>query len=330
MKLSIIIPAYNVSKYLDKCLESCFQQDLSEKEYEVIVVNDGSEDSTLEIALRWKELHENISVISQQNQGLSMARNNGLKAAQGEYLMFLDSDDWIAENCLKSITDRCISDRLDMLRYCAARIINDRPYRMYTYKGYDRVIPGRDLLKTSFFVCVPFAIYRKDFLSSHNLSFFPGIYHEDNEFTPRAYYYAQRVYSIDDIIYYLRQTPGSITHSVNPKKVQDLCTIAQRLKSFAEETVLPEYRATIYKQAADCINSCFKELNRMELDTQEPLLKDLYAARKEIVSYFLKSDSFKQKMEGILIGTYPKRMLQIHRLLDLVHYKERQRQKGKA
>ena len=100
MKLSIIIPAYNVSNYLDKCLESCFKQDLSEKEYEVIVVNDGSEDSTLDIALRWKTLHENLSVISQQNQGLSMARNNGLRAAQGEYVMFLDSDDWYDPNML--------------------------------------------------------------------------------------------------------------------------------------------------------------------------------------------------------------------------------------
>jgi glycosyltransferase involved in cell wall biosynthesis len=330
MKLSIIIPAYNVSRYLDKCLETCFNQDLPENDYEVIVVNDGSDDNTLEIAMHWKDLHGNMRVITQENQGLSMARNNGLKEAKGEYIMFLDSDDWIAENCLRSITDRCLSDRLDMLRFCAARMINDRQCRMYSYKGYDTIIPGRDLLKTKFFVCVPFAVYRKEFLSSHALSFYPGIYHEDNEFSPRAYYHAERVGSIDDIIYCLRQTPGSITHTVNPKKVKDLYTVAQKLKTFAEEIAQPEYKATIYRQAADCINSCFRELNRMDNETLTPLFSDLYAARKELVGYFLKSSSFKHKIEGILIGACPEMMLKIHRLLDLVHYKERQKQKGIA
>lgn len=330
MKLSIIIPAYNVEKYLDKCLETCFRQDLSEKEYEVIVVNDGSKDKTFDIALRWKEQHGNMRVINQENQGLSMARNNGLQEATGEYIMFLDSDDWIAENCLKLITDSCTSGSLDMLRFCAARMINDKPYRMYSYKAYDKVVPGRKLLETKFFVCVPFAVYRKGFLAEHKLSFYPGIYHEDNEFSPRAYYYAERVGSIDDIIYCLRQTPGSITHTVNPKKVKDLFKVAGNLKSFAEETVEPEFRATIYRQAADCMNSCFRELNRMDTETQAPLFKDLYANRKEITGYFLKSSSYKHKIEGLLISICPKKMLDIHSLLDIVHYKERQKQKGIA
>lgn len=330
MKISIIIPAYNVEKYLDKCLETCFNQDLTEKEYEVIVVNDGAKDKTLDVALRWKEQHANMTLISQENQGLSMARNNGLKEALGEYVMFLDSDDWIAENCLKLITDKCLSEKLDMLRFCAARMINDKPYRMYSYKAYDKVITGRNLLETKFFVCVPFAVYRKAFLIENKLSFYPGIYHEDNEFTPRAYYYAERAGSIDDIIYCLRQTPGSITHTVNPKKVKDLCKVAANLKSFAEETVKSKYKAAIYRQAADCMNSCFRELNRMDANTQAPLFKDLYAIRKEITGYFLKSSSYKHKIEGLLIGICPKKMLSIHSLLDIVHYKERQKQKGIA
>ena len=84
MKISIIIPAYNVEKYLDECLSSCFRQDIPASAYEVIIVNDGSVDTTLQIAEQWKERHENIKVISQSNKGLSEARNMGMQSAEGD------------------------------------------------------------------------------------------------------------------------------------------------------------------------------------------------------------------------------------------------------
>jgi len=330
MKLSIVIPAYNVEKYLGQCLESCFRQDLESDEYEVIVVNDGSMDATPEIALQWESSHSNMKVISQENKGLSEARNCGLAAAKGEYTMFLDSDDWIVDNCLRSLIDKCLQDKLDILRFCAARMINGSPYRMFSYKGFAETSPGKDLLKTRFFVCVPFSIYRTDFLRENGLSFYPGIYHEDNEFTPRAYYLAERVGSVDDLIYCLRQTPGSITHSVNPKKVKDLLKVSEQLMTFAEQSVTTKYRSAIYKQSADCINACFRELNRMDKRDSAILFDSIYRSRRQIFGYFLKSASIKHRIEGMLMYIFPKRMLGLNRLLDLVHYKERRRQKGIA
>ena len=102
------------------------------------------------------------------------------------------------------------------------------------------------------------------------------------------------------------------------------------IKNKRKETVKSKYKAAIYRQAADCMNSCFRELNRMDANTQAPLFKDLYAIRKEITGYFLKSSSYRHKIEGLLIGICPKKMLSIHSLLDIVHYKERQKQKGIA
>src|SRR3712207_8085200 len=103
MKLSIIIPAYNVEQYIEKCLISTQVQEVEKGAYEVLVIVDGAKDRSLEIAQNVARRYTNIRVIYQENEGLSGARNNGLKAAIGEYVWFVDSDDWIEENCLTGI-----------------------------------------------------------------------------------------------------------------------------------------------------------------------------------------------------------------------------------
>lgn len=100
MKLSIIIPIYNVEKYLRVCLDSCLKQDVPKSSYEIITVNDGSPDSCDKIIEEYYTKFPNIRVITQKNSGLSVARNNGLNIARGEYVWFVDSDDYITTNCL--------------------------------------------------------------------------------------------------------------------------------------------------------------------------------------------------------------------------------------
>lgn len=103
IKISIIVAAFNVEEYIDRCLESLTNQDLDSDEYEIIIVNDGSTDSTLEKLNDWKSGFENIIVISQKNKGQSAARNTALKQAIGEYVFYVDADDYILDNCLKSL-----------------------------------------------------------------------------------------------------------------------------------------------------------------------------------------------------------------------------------
>tara|TARA_R110000868_G_scaffold96857_3_gene266393 strand:+ start:5560 stop:6543 length:984 start_codon:yes stop_codon:yes gene_type:complete len=115
MKLSIIIPVYNTAEYLVRCLDSVFLQDLLTDEYEVIVINDGSTDHSLEILIDYEKRYSNIILINQKNQGVSVARNQGLKIARGEYVTFIDSDDSLYENVLKSIVEKINEDKLDLL-----------------------------------------------------------------------------------------------------------------------------------------------------------------------------------------------------------------------
>ena len=98
MKLSIIVPVYNVADYLPKCLDSLLVQDLSQNEYEIIVVNDGSTDNSGKIAEEYSKTYSNIILINQENQGLSGARNTGIQNAKGEYVQFVDSDDYLEPN----------------------------------------------------------------------------------------------------------------------------------------------------------------------------------------------------------------------------------------
>lgn len=326
MLISIIIPAYNSEKYLDECLSSCFRQDINTDHYEVIVINDGSTDNTLEIVQKWASDYNNIKIISQHNKGLSEARNAGIAAAEGEYIMFLDSDDWIKDHCLREIISKCRENGLDMYRICAANVIDGKAMRRFTYSE-TAVSKGSTLLKGKYQVCAPFAIYKRDFLLRHSLKFYPGIFHEDNLFTPIAYYMADKIGTSNDIIYFVRQTQGSITRSVNPKKCHDLLTVAKKLETFAEGAE-NKYRSCIYMQAANCVNWCLNGMLKLPANEVE-VLKKILREKKYLTEYFFKSRSVLHRIEGIFFRIFPNRMLEIYRILDLIHYQERKKKMTK-
>ena len=314
MQLSIIIPAYNAEKYLDECLASCYRQEMSECDYELIIINDGSTDGTLAKVQEWAGKHSNIKIISQENKGLSISRNAGVEAAQGDYLMFLDSDDQLVENSLVRILTKCRKDDLDMLRICAADVINGQSKRRFIFKDTD-IAPGRELLKGKFQVCAPFAAYKREFLIKNSLGFYPGIYHEDNFFTPVAYYLAEKVGTWNRICYLVRQTPGSITRSSNPKRSTDLLKVIELLEQFSSEKVEARYRKHFDKQISDCLNVCFKNACGLKTDEKKKIV-DLIYRQREIFRHFTHSSAMTHKIEGAFLRLFPRRMLTIYKTLN--------------
>ena len=312
--LSIVIPAYNAGSYLDECLDSCVRQNLDSEKYEIIIINDGSTDSTGDIAAKWAAEHRNIKVITQENKGLSMARNAGIETAEGKFIMFVDSDDTIAQNCLGALTGLCREKNPDMLRYCAANKTANVCVRRFSYQD-GKIAPGKELLKEPFQVCAQFSIYRKGFLDEFNLRFHPGLYHEDNEFTPRAYWYAQTILSVNDLAYYIRLTPGSITRTPNPKRGYDLLTIIGLLVRFAEDNVTVEYRPYIYKQVSDCINWCIRLMNSLP-EKEKACLKSEFLKNRHILDYLRKSSLFTHRIEGGIMKILPRKFDKIYKLLD--------------
>ena len=229
MKLSIIVPVYNVKDYLAKCLDSLISQDLSQDEYEIIVVNDGSTDNSGEIAEEYSKKYSNIILINQENQGLSGARNTGIANARGEYIQFVDSDDYLEENVLDGLLKQIETDQLDVLRfkYQNVRINAEGEYEVFQpYKQSNFLFDDYSSLPTSGinFLNQRFgtACYAVMFLIKRELLadclFKREIYFEDTEWTPRMLIKASKIASIDTIVYNYLMREGSITKAVNKDK----------------------------------------------------------------------------------------------------------------
>lgn len=242
LKLSVIVPVYNVSKYLAKCLDSLLAQDLMPEEYEIIVVNDGSTDNSGEIAKEYAETHSNIVLINQENQGLSGARNTGIKLAQGKYIQFVDSDDYLEPNVLKTLVDKMESDNLDVLRFNYQNV--NENYEVYEpYKEHKPFVDYRDevcdgltfLTERLGYACyaVQFVV-KSDLLKKDGNLFKKGIYFEDTEWTPRILTQAHRITSTDFMVYNYLLRSGSITNSVTIEKkrkvLDDKMALIQSLK----------------------------------------------------------------------------------------------------
>ncbi|UKI43860.1 MAG: glycosyltransferase [Porphyromonadaceae bacterium] len=126
-KFTVVVPCYNVEDYLCRCLDSLVHQDISESDYEVIAVDDGSTDSTGEICDRYAKEYPQVKVMHQANEGVSAARNNGMSMAQGQYLYFVDGDDFVAENCFKALLHIAETNALDVVMFDFKAVNPDTP-----------------------------------------------------------------------------------------------------------------------------------------------------------------------------------------------------------
>lgn len=236
MRFSIIIPVYNVENYLRVCLDSVLNQSFTD--WEAICVNDGSTDGSASILDTYARQDSRFTVIAQANGGLSAARNTGLDAAQGDYILFLDSDDWLEPDSLKIISESISDEDL----FC----FNGRRYfeKNGEFELEDHLAPASytsgweyyscNALNHRYFafVCVVLRCYRRSYLLDHELRFKTGIFHEDNLFTPLACYYAGKVKVIPDVLYDYRVRESSIMTSRSLKHWEDIIRIANELAGF--------------------------------------------------------------------------------------------------
>ncbi len=233
MILSFVVPVYNVRDFLKECLQSLINQDWNHKLYEIIVINDGSTDDSLQIAQEIAHQNTNIKIISQANKGLSMTRNRGIEEATGKYIWFIDSDDWIAKNCLQNIFQKIEENNFpDMVAVSRLKYLPNEKSMKYIENSADGISGKEFLYKRVYQATAPCYLYKREFLLLHNLRFKSGIYHEDAEFTPRALFYADKMVFVPEIIYFHRHRDSSITTSANYKRCDDLVTVAESLRQF--------------------------------------------------------------------------------------------------
>lgn len=313
-KISLIIPVFNVEPYVEKCLRRCAEQDLPSNMYEIIVINDGAQDNSLDVVKEVAKDYSNIIIKTQKNAGLSAARNSGLLLAKGEYIWFIDSDDWIEKKCLKKIVDKCFENSLDACAISAANVIENSIEKRFNFVEMG-ILSGKEAIqKDKMSVCVPFTIYRREFLIENKLSFKVGIFHEDSEFTPRAYYYVKKILFLNDILYFVRQNPTSITRTPNPKKAFDCITVAKSLSYFSKNVERKLKKKFDFLISMN-INNSLSNTYGMTEEKKNELNKFIFEHRS-LFKHLLSSNILKYKLEGILFYVCPKKPIQIYQIIQ--------------
>lgn len=220
INLSVIIPVYNVESYLNACLKSIAGQSLNN--LEVIIINDGSTDSSLKIAQKFAEANSHFKLITQDNKGLSAARNRGLETATGEYIAFLDSDDFIDPNMYRSLLNIANESKSDMVK-CASVVFEETSKKIIEIKKDFHSFQTIRHIETRFkkylerdINCMVWnGIYHRSLFN--NIRFPEGVNYEDHYVTPQLLSLADKFTYVSEPYVYYRRRAGAITLSYNPK-----------------------------------------------------------------------------------------------------------------
>lgn len=251
MLLSIVLPVYNVEDYLPKCIEKCENQDLQKVDYELIVVIDGSPDNSIEVAKKYQEIYTNIRVVTRENGGLSAARNTGLKTAEGDYVWFVDSDDYINNDILAGIASQLRENNLDALWLDWQDVNEDGTilpaFAPHAYKNCTNTMSGSQFMADvlSNYLYAWSFIYRRTFLLSNNLLFTEGMYYEDTDFAFRSLPLIKRIKKYNKVCYNYLQREGSIVHNTSMRKLEDICkncVSATKLLKSSEQSIKRFYQ----------------------------------------------------------------------------------------
>lgn len=233
--VSIIIPFYNVEDYLYACLNSISTQ--TYEHLEIVLVNDGSGDGSRSIAEKFVLKDQRFILIDQPNRGVSAARNAGLSQMSGQYVVFVDSDDWMASSFVETLLRNIKTEDSDFA-CCRLEYVNKEKGRRYIYGKEFRKpsVEGRDILRDSLLVeNIPTPvwgkIYKASFLRKFQLRFEEGIVNEDTLFTSLASIYARKVSFVNEVLFYSLERSGSISRASYKRLLRDMDIALSKVRS---------------------------------------------------------------------------------------------------
>ncbi len=233
IKISVIVPVYNVENYLIKCLESLVYQTL--KDIELICVNDGSTDGSLSILEDYQKRFSQVKVYTKSNGGLSDARNYGLKHAVGEYIAFVDSDDYVSLNMFEILYKTIKQAQADL---CIAQIKEVYPTYEKELVDHNEIYPllGHPTVWNK--------LYKHEWIKKYQIEFPVGLWYEDNVFTYKYLLNHPKIVYVNDFLYYYRKNRiGSIMSSQANPKIYDIYEVGEILSTYKDTCVLTDFEA---------------------------------------------------------------------------------------
>lgn len=302
-KISVIIPVYNTSIYLRQCLDSVLNQDF--EDYEVICVNDGSTDNSLDILREYEEKSSKIKVINQINSGVAKTRNTGLKNASGDFLAFLDSDDFIKENYLSKLYNTAINTGSDIVicnfyRYYEQINLAKPVFYKFRRGQFDKYKILKGLIPDNLIHSYLWnKLWKREIFENHNA--FPNMKFEDLAIMPELIYKADKITVINDALYYYRIRKTSIVRSISLQTQNDYMKAYGLIRLFLEENKEYNTFKRQYSYLSLKVYLVMMAVNMM-IFKEQPSLR-LLAQNIASTKLFIKScqaDDFKMTKEDIL------------------------------
>lgn len=312
-RLSLIIPVYNVEPYLRDCILSVLSQDIQQSDYEIILINDGSTDRSIETVMDLiNKYPDTIVLINKENEGLSVARNVGLSLAQGNYVIFVDSDDCLVKGTLHHLLSVAEGNNVDMLRADYVKL-NDSEVASYLSSlvhsempPTSRLMSGPDALTmhNTRECYVWMNLFKRSFLVNNKIQFIPKIVFEDIPFTLECYLKCERFCSIPVKFYVYRQRSGSIVNAMKPDRLISINSVIKYLVEFSR--TIPMSRPTL--QSFN--NTTFDSLSiglwyLSHYHSLYPYRKDIIADLKNKVPDLWFSGTLKQLFVSLLLKYCP-------------------------
>lgn len=262
IRISVIVPVYKVESYLERCVRSLTEQTAEAGTFEILLIDDGSPDRCGELCEDYAQTYPMVKAFHKENGGLSSARNYGVDHASGEWIVFVDSDDYVDNHlCGRLMKEAEKHPELDVMAYNGIEETQGETAPVRSKVRPDIIVSGKDYLlyheKTrSLGVEAWLYAYRRSFLQQENLRFQEGILHEDVEFTPRAMLRAKKVLELDENFYHYIVREESISTSKNMEKnIRDLFATLEAQCEEADRQSDPELRKWMKNAALDsCLN----------------------------------------------------------------------------
>lgn len=303
MKFSIIVPIYNVESYLDKCLDSILNQ--TYKDYEVLLINDGSTDNSKSICLKYIEKDKRFNYIEKVNGGLSSARNKGIELANGEYLLFVDSDDYLDINLLKTLNDN-LDDDYDLIRFQVNYDKDNKIIKTIGSSEIKRFNKGLDafneIVNYEIVEAAWCYLYNRNYFVKNKFLFKEGFVHEDYGLIPLIIIKASKVKVIDFYGYYYVIRDNSImTNNDYDKVVKKANDFLEHFKYLLKETNNIKEDLSIFKSFI--ANSIIIKSTTLKGNDYKYYLKEL----KRLNTFdLLLDDTISRKIKKCLLKISPK------------------------
>ena len=314
LKLSIIVPVYNVENYVRDCFNSIFRQKLNDDDFEVIIINDGTEDNSMTVIADIISQHHNIIIVNQENQGSSVAWNKGIEIANGEYILLVDADDLLIERRLKLLLQKAIETKADIIVPEFIEIVDEditeskvalltaahHPLSFQETTGEKMFLI--DLHPSECFVWRK--LYKKEFLIKNHLSFVPGIHFQDIPFTTECYIVAKKCYKASQLFYIYRKRNVPVTHEFRfNKSCENTIAIAKTWELISRYQLTGVIKEKLQDNVFVNFTNFTQRVSLLSNDFNER--ESIYNRLREIAPDLYFTNSVRQKFISYLFWHYP-------------------------